>query len=290
MPLWKQLLLGFYYYGSRPLRAVRNAQLAARGRAPVSVVMYHRIANDAANAWTTHTDVFVREIRWLQRHFDLVSLAEAQDRIRSPRSDRAAVSITFDDGYAVNSQCALPMLIDAAIPFTYFVTSSAVLQRACFPHDVAMGNSFEPNTLDQLRELTAAGVEVGGHTRTHADLGEIQDEVALYDEIVTASREIETALDRPVRYFAFPFGQHANLNVRGFEIAADAGFEGVVSAYGGYNFPGDDAFHLQRMGVDGPLIRLKNWTTLDPYKQWKIARFRYRRGSSHSQIDTAVTA
>ncbi|HUS40387.1 MAG TPA: polysaccharide deacetylase family protein, partial [Pirellulales bacterium] len=56
----------------------------------------------------------------------------------------------------------------------------------------------------------------------------------------------------------------------------EAGYQGVVSAYGGYNFAGDDPFHLQRMGVDGPMIRLKNLTTLDPFKQWNIPRYDYQ--------------
>ena len=46
----------------------------------------------------------------------------------------------------------------------------------------------------------------------------------------------------------------------------DAGYDGVCSAYGGYNFPGDDAFHLQRYHADPSLLRLKNWLTVD--RRW----------------------
>jgi len=138
------------------------------------------------------------------------------------------------------------------------------------------------------QDLVAAGVEIGAHTRTHADLGTVHDEPSLYDEVVTAGRELEDALSVSLRYFAFPFGQHRHLNRRAFRLAAEAGYEGVVSAYGGYNFPGDDAFHLQRMGVDGPMVRLKNWTTLDPYKQWKIPRYEYRGRKRPVMIEGAT--
>jgi peptidoglycan/xylan/chitin deacetylase (PgdA/CDA1 family) len=283
MPLWKQLVLSLYYHGSYPLRAVRNDWLARAGRAPLMILMYHRVADDAANAWTTSNAVFARQIRWLQQHVDMLSLAELQQRVQSRRNDRPAVSITFDDGYAENCDHALPLLLEQKIPLTYFVTSNAVLGGSFFPHDLEMGNRLVPNTLAQLRDLAAAGVEIGGHTRTHANLGAIHDEATLWDEVVHATRDVEDAIGKQIRYFAFPFGQHANLNRHAFQIARDEGFEAVVSAYGGYNFPRDDAFHLQRMGVDGPMIRLKNWTTLDPCKQLLIPRYVYNHCSTVTQ-------
>ena len=69
-----------------------------------------------------------------------------------------------------------------------------------------------------------------------------------------------------VRYFAFPYGQHENLSAAAFRMAFDAGYAGVCSAYGGYNFPGDDPFHLRRFHADEEFIRFVNWMTVDPRK------------------------
>jgi hypothetical protein len=77
---------------------------------------------------------------------------------------------------------------------------------------------------------------------------------------------LEMAIGRDVRYFAFPYGQHANLSAAAFRVAYQVGFAGVCSAYGGYNFPGDDAFHLRRFHADPEFIRFKNWLTVDPRK------------------------
>lgn len=282
MPLWKQWLLGLYYAGSLPLRMVRSRLSSSLGQAPIMIFTWHRIAGDAANDWTTHEHVFEREIDWLAERFDLISLAEAQDRIRSGQNSRPAACVTFDDGYAENCNRALPLLIERGIPVTYFVTSRPVLEQQPFSHDAEMGNDFAPNTLQQLRQLIAAGIEIGAHTRTHADIGKINSEAELVAEIVTARDELEAALDTSIRYFAFPFGQHANLSRRAFEIAGDAGYDAALSAYGGYHYPGDDAFHLQRMCVDGPMIRLKNWASVDPWKQLKIRRYAWRPASQHS--------
>jgi len=274
--LAKRALLPSYYAATFPLRVGYLKWLSQRGKAPIVIVAFHRVADDAATRWTTPTHVFRQEVAWLSRNFDLVSLEEAQRRVASARNRLPTVSITFDDGYFANCQTALPLLIGQGIPFTYFVTSDAVLHGACFNHDLELGKRPLPNTPEQIRELAAAGVEIGAHTRTHADLGSIDDPDRLYDEVVSARDELQSAIGCPIRYFAFPFGQHANLNPQAFQIAAAAGYEAVVSAYGGYNFPGDDAFHLQRPCVDGSLARLKNWALPDPCRLWTIPRYRYR--------------
>ena len=284
----RQFILGTYYHATRPLRTLRNAALARQGRAPIMAITYHRVADDQANAWTTATDHFVQQIDWLQRHFDLVSIEEAQRRIRADENHRAAVTITFDDGYAENCQVALPLLIQRGIPFTYFVTSDCALQGRPFQHDIKMGNHFEPNSLDQLKALAASGVEIGSHTRTHTDLGQVTDPETLYEEVIGSRIALTEAVGVPVRYFAFPFGQHEHLNRAAFRLAREQGFEAIVGAYGGYNFCGDDPFHLQRMCVDGPTIRLKNWTTLDPYKQLKISRYDYTLAAADVALSAAA--
>jgi len=73
-------------------------------------------------------------------------------------------------------------------------------------------------------------------------------------------------LGRPVHYFAFPFGLPENLSTAAFRIAFESGLWGVCSAYGGYNLPGDDSFHLQRIHGDLEWSRFRNWLTVDPRK------------------------
>ncbi len=277
MKLWAHALLNGYYYGSLPWRAHRNAQEAAAGRAPLLVLFYHRVADDAATPWTTTPREFERHMQWLGKRFEFISLADVQQRVRSGFNDRPSVSITFDDGYSDNCRFALPYLIKARIPVTYFVCSQNILRGVPFSHDQALGMRFNPNTVEQLQALAASGVEVGAHSRTHADFGKLQDPAKLHDELITSSEELQQALRRNVRYFAFPFGRHANLQPAAFHLAYECGFEAVCSAYGGYNFPGDDAFHIQRISGDDAFIRIKNWCTLDPRKR-RTRRFYYGVG------------
>ncbi len=258
---FRSLLLRAYYYGTWPQRRLRNRRALAAGQTPVPILFYHRIADDCANSWTLSNRDFERQIQWLTRHLEIVSLEEAQKRItgHAAPSKRLAVSITFDDGHADNCHRAIPLLVKHRIPCTYFVAVDHVVSGRPFASDGCV-----PNTIEQIRAMADAGIEIGAHTATHADLGAIRGRQMLHDEIVGATRRLEDLIQRKVRYFAFPFGQYVNMSSVAFQIAREAGFEAVCSAYGGYNLPGDDPFHLQRIHADPGMIRMKNRVTIDP--------------------------
>lgn len=285
MTLWRQLALATYCRATYPYRAWHCRHLCQTGRAPISVVIFHRIADDENNDWTTSTATFIEAIRWLKDHFELISIAEAQRRMRGKANYSAGVCITFDDGYEVNCQRAMPLLIEQRIPCTYFVAAQPVLEGRPFAHDRGTRGNSRPNTIEQLRELAAAGIEIGAHSRTHPDFGGIDDPQVLYDEVVGARDDLQAAIGVRIGYFAFPFGGHENLNAAAFHLAREAGFDGVLSAYGGYNFPGDDPFHIQRRGVDGPSVRMKNWVVIDPFRQRHIPRYDYQVQASSRLAD-----
>lgn len=278
MNLSKQIALSGYYYGSLPYRWLIGRRLQNTHRVPVSILFYHRVADTEANDWTISCAQFRAQICWIRERFEIVSLAEAQRRLREGNRT-PTVCLTFDDGYADNCDWALPWLIEQQLPCTYFVTSQHVLQGQPFAHDVSRGVPLAPNTPDQIRALADAGVEIGGHTRTHIDLGSVVDEQRMEDEVLGGAEELTRITSLPVRYFAFPFGQHGNLDSRVFNVLRDADFDGACSAYGGHNFPtppragmsGADRctqtrFHLQRIHGDAQIAPIKNWLTLDPRK------------------------
>lgn len=262
----ERILLSAYYGCTLPHRLWVGRVARVTRQCPVVVLFYHRVADDTPNDWTMPTDVFERQIEWLYRHVDLISLQEAQYRICSGANPRTAVSITFDDGYADNCRTALPLLLRHGIPCTYFVAVDHIVHNRPFPHDIAAGKPLPPNSMEQLRFLADSGIEIGLHTRTHADVGRIQDPNLLYDEVVACGEELCKLIGRPIRYFAFPFGLQANLSEAAFRLGREIGYAGMCSAFGAYNLPGGDPFHIRRVHADPEWIRWLNWVTIDPRK------------------------
>jgi peptidoglycan/xylan/chitin deacetylase (PgdA/CDA1 family) len=269
----KDLALRLYYYTTLPNRWLWNKWLAKAGRLPIVILFYHRVAQQQDNPWTIANHRFETHLRWLGRRYEFISLAETQRRLRDGCSHQPAVSITFDDGYADNCEFALPYLIKHRIPCTYFVSSHNVLEGHPFPHDVQNGLPLRTNTEDQIRALAAAGIEIGTHTKNHVDLGKVTDPAALNSEIVSSREQLESVIQRPVRYFAAPYGFPNNISVRAIELIRASGFKGFCSAFGGYNHPGQDTYHLRRIHGDPEFIRLKNWVSIDPRKRYVGQQF-----------------
>ena len=249
-----------------PSRHRRLALLASEGKAPVSVLFYHRVADTAHNTWTIGCRRFQEQIEYCRQHFDLIDLREVQQRMQGGRFSRPAISLTFDDGYEENSAFALPLLTKHRIPCTYFVCTSNIIHGRPFPQDVAAGHPLPVNTVDQIRAAADAGIEIGCHTRSHVDFSKIEDPAIVREEIIDAKAELESLIDRPVEYFAFPYGMPEQLTQAAVDAVVEAGFQGFCSAYGAYNFPGDPSFHIRRIHGDPEMARFKNWLSFDARK------------------------
>lgn len=278
----RNILTDLWRLGSSPWRLVRLRQRRFLRNVPIFVIFYHRVANQHPNPWSMDVATFQEQILWMKDRFDMISLDEVQRRIASGTNERPAVSITFDDGYAENCEVALPFLIEENVPVTYFVTTEHTTKQIPFPHDVEEGIELPVNTIESLRALSNAGIEIGAHSRTHPDLGALSDPDTIFDEVISAAREMESLLGKEIRHFAFPFGQYTNLNVDVFKLLKESGFKSVSSAYGGWNEVGGDAFHIQRIHGDPDFARMKNWLNYDP----RIARVnRYDYSDSKSTIN-----
>jgi len=256
--------------------------LAARGEAPIPILFYHRVAADALTPLTITPQRFARHIRFLRKRFQVIDLAQAQQHLRQRTSNQRFAAITFDDGYADNNAFALPLLVEHQLPCTYFVSIDNVNQQIPFPHDLEMGFQFAPNSIDDLRRWSAAGIEIGLHTRTHFDFSKPHDQQTIDSEIISAAAELTEWLGKPPRFFAFPYGLVDQISPHVVAALKQLGMLGYCSAYGAYNLPTDDLFHIRRVHGDHEMARFWNWMMLDPEKLRKQQRESERIGVSGS--------
>ena len=169
-------------------------------------------------------------MQWLKKNCELISLEEAQKRIRRGSNDRIAASVTFDDGYADNCDRALPLLIAEKIPCTYFVSLRNVLKRQALSTRFAARGLVPPQQRGEtLLDGQTWNRDCGATRARMPDSGRITDECKLYDEVVVAGEELQSAIGSPVRYFSFPFGLPQNLSRRAFQMAYEYGYEAVCS-------------------------------------------------------------
>ena len=135
------------------------------------------------------------------------------------RGATTVVSITFDDGLASQAR-VLPLLDAHDMVATFYVNSGTI------------GGGGRMSWA-QVRELSAVGNEVGGHTVGHVDLSRLTAARARYE--VCADREALVARGFRVTSFAFPYGRSGPRDeaiVRGCGYRSGRGVGGVRSGAG----------------------------------------------------------
>ncbi len=118
--------------------------------------------------------------------------------------ERCAV-LTFDDGYANFYEEAFGVLRAHGFGATVFLVTGHVGGQNDWAPPPPLLGTRRLLSWEQVKTLAAAGVEIGTHTRTHADLRRLSA-AQTEDEIVTSRLDIENRLGKPVVSFAYPFG------------------------------------------------------------------------------------
>ncbi|MDQ3187372.1 MAG: polysaccharide deacetylase family protein [Pseudomonadota bacterium] len=117
------------------------------------------------------------------------------------------VVLTFDDAFANFHEHAAPALRAAGFPATVFVVAGLVGKSSNWP---GQGTSIPRLPLldwPALRELAAAGIEIGSHTFTHPHLDRMAAD-RLEHELAGSRRALEDGAGVPVTTLAYPFGSH----------------------------------------------------------------------------------
>jgi peptidoglycan/xylan/chitin deacetylase (PgdA/CDA1 family) len=213
----------------------RNWYRCLRGRYPV-LILTHHLVSDHPHRMGIPTEELWRRIKFLQRHYRIVSLSEACDLLRSGSVKVPTVVLTFDDGYCDNFITLRAVAEEATAPVALFVATQLVEVHQEFQHDLESGTrGFFPLTWDQIQYWSLRGAEFGSHTRTHFDCG-APDRARLEQEVVGSKSDLEVRLGQPVRFFAFPFGKPENISPEALELVAST-YAFFDSSLGGENLP-----------------------------------------------------
>jgi len=120
-----------YTLGSKIIAKTRIPQLFQKlaYRRELTIIMYHGIIRSplAVSDWCfVDEKSFSMQIAYLKKHFEIMSLPEAVERMRSGGIERPTAVITFDDGYQNNFDVAFPILFKEKIPVTIFLATGLI--------------------------------------------------------------------------------------------------------------------------------------------------------------------
>jgi peptidoglycan/xylan/chitin deacetylase (PgdA/CDA1 family) len=95
----------------------------------LKILMYHAVVRSPLKVYDMcflGESSFRSQMKYIKNHFEVVPLSESIERIRNGRIYRPTVTITFDDGYQNNYDVAFPILREARLPATIFLTTGPV--------------------------------------------------------------------------------------------------------------------------------------------------------------------
>lgn len=243
-----------------PLRAVKAALgLAARAAwalgawrvlAPrVTVLLYHRVSDDARDNLTVGIAQFDRQMAMLAHHCHVLSLEQVLGMATIPRSRAPQVCVTFDDGYLDNYTNAAAIMLRHEIPGAFFVSTGLIGTERIFPHDIKRGNAAIP-MMDwpQLRQMRADGFTIGSHSVNHIDCA-AEPEALVRAELVESRDRLRAELGLDTVLFAYPYGGRHHMTAERLAIVKELGYGACLAAYGGINVGAVDPFNVLRRGI-----------------------------------------
>jgi peptidoglycan/xylan/chitin deacetylase (PgdA/CDA1 family) len=231
----------------------------ARRRAVV--LGYHGIGRDPRKEDLFLLQVPPRRFRallemMLAAGFEFVTVAELIRRAAGGAPPPGLAAISFDDAMRNNLTTALPILRELGLTATVYVPTGWLGGQSPWIGD----GDRAILTAHELRELVAAGWEIGAHTITHADLSQL-DYAACRREIDGCCAELRVLAGVTVQTLAYPFGHYGDAAVR---ATRDAGLIGAVTTGSGSWHP----FELTRAMIGGadpfPVILLKITDCYEP--------------------------
>jgi peptidoglycan/xylan/chitin deacetylase (PgdA/CDA1 family) len=255
-------------------------------RSPVPILVYHAVCADPPD-WIAPYTVSPATFR---AHLDVVAGSGRQPLTVSQYADaltgkipcpERAVLITVDDGFADFADNALPALAERKMPSTLYVTTGALAD--CRQESVLPKASMLRRT--HMRELEAAGVEIGAHSHTHRQLDVLPDREVAY-ELSLSGDLLAQELGHRIRSFAYPHGYWRR---RVLPLAQAAGFDSACAVGNMHSSAAGQLMALPRLMVrsDTDAATVAAWmdgsgvrVTSRSYRASAFAWRQYRRATA----------
>ena len=166
------------------------------GNITVPILLYHHIGYSLKDSeFYVSPDAFENQMNYLYTHGDRTnSVEQLVGAIHNgAQLPSRPILLTFDDGSETVYTEALPIMQKYGFTGTAYIVYNFI----------GAGRFMDR---DQIRELYAAGWEIGSHSVSHQDLTTRPGKQE--DEIVSSRRRLESYLGVPIRSFAYPFGAY----------------------------------------------------------------------------------
>jgi len=213
--------------------------------------MYHHISVPPSDADDVRRDLsvtpqdFDEQLRYLKKAgYHPITLSDLIYYLSIGKSlPRKPIVLTFDDGYRDMYTHAYRLLKRHGFVGTFFLITALIDQE-----------NEEYLSWDQVKEMSADGMEFEPHTYTHPDLREKPVDYVVW-QVMAAKEAIEERTGKTVRFLSYPSGMYDQQAV---DVLRSAYFWGAVTINQSDKQSSQQPFELNR-------IRIRGGDTLDDF-------------------------
>lgn len=177
-------------------------------------------------------------------------------------SGKKGITVSFDDGCRSVYRNAFAVIKKYAIKAKLFLVTDFIDRKA------SLGRQG-PLSWDEVKQMGAAGVELGSHSLSHRVMSGLSDD-ALYLEAAASKKRIEDLTGQRVDSFAYPFGHSRSFNQRTQKALRAAGYNKV---------------YLNIMGMDNSASRPFAIRRIRVYARDNMFRFRMKISGAYNWAD-----
>ena len=200
----------------------------------IPILMYHSIsAADPENGLLVAPEEFEAEVAYLKENgFTTLSLGEAVEAMKTGHVPEKPVVISFDDGYVDNYTDAFNILKKYEMKGTFFIIT-----------DNTDGGGYM--SLDMLKEMRDAGMDLENHTAHHLDLSTLS-----YDDQLESIKSGQDFLKENAgvdsEFVCYPSGKYNDTTI---EVLNALGIKGAVTTEYGIATAADGNYELKRIRI-----------------------------------------
>ncbi len=201
-------------------------EYAAYRKTGAPVLMYHGVGPEVGMDWPKSLimspELFESHLKYLKEQgYTIVSVEQLAQRLEQGQSVDKYIALSFDDGYQNNHDVVLPLLKKYDAKGSFFVINKEIGKE-----------NFMSET--DIKEMIAAGMELGSHTYSHNPLAKIDPKYLVW-ETDTSRFWLKKKFDGYiVRTLAYPNGSY---NQTVIEAAQKYGFYRALTGHVGINTP-----------------------------------------------------
>lgn len=212
----------------------------------VLVLCYHAMSPDAQSTYEVPTGDFAEQLQLMaDAGYQSVKVSQIADYLEGKADlPEKAVCITFDDGAESNLTESKPLMDQYGYVGTVFLIADSVGGKGTL-------------SWDQVRELEAAGWEVGSHTVSHEHLTRLDPETCR-EQLERSRAMIEDEIEGECIALAYPYGLYDETVMN---MAREAGYRIAFTIDRGPADWTDDVMRVPRQMV-------VNGNSLKTFERW----------------------